>query len=383
MNNIYLFLFSTKIESKMDYFARTNQIKKFINTIDKQWFHIFRVFLGFLKSQEGFDGNLITLNDNVNIITMLEDSTLRKMLAVFVSNPNITLHILESFPSVEWDYSMISPEAQISMKFVLENKDRIFVWTGISMNKNITMDMVKKYDSIIPWDYQGISANPNLTIRDVEQFYEKKEDLDWFEISKHPNINMDCITSHRHFPWNSKGMSLNSNIPYYIVETHPFTQWDYDNLSLNPSIDMFDVRRNLTKPWSWNNLSSNPNIYIQFIRKFIDRDWNWFLLSSNPAITFKMMKENNDLPWDPKGISLNPNLTFDDISKNQQIKWDYENLCMNHFTYERNIFYRKKLKEYMMACKIQKFWRSRVMARKTEEVYEGFDTYINADGLYC
>ena len=96
-----------------------------------------------------------------------------------------------------------------------------------------------------------------------------------------------------------------------------------------------------------------------------------------------MMKENNDLPWDPKGISLNPNLTFDDISKNQQIKWDYENLCMNHFTYERNIFYRKKLKEYMMACKIQKFWCSRVMARKTEEVYEGFDTYINADGLYC
>lgn len=382
----------------MSYFSKTQQIKEYIKRIDSAWYENFADFITKIEGKEGFSELFIALNPNVSIKTMLQNPKLFSCLELFSSNPNMTSQILGALSSVAWNYPMLAPEFQFTKKFILDNIDRNFCWESISRSKYVTMSDIELF-SQIPWDYKGVSCNPNLTIYYVKKFYSQKKELDWFEISKHPNFTMETIISDKQLPWNPKGMTLNPNINFQMVKSNPFTKWDYTLLSSNPNIKIEDVRRNLRLPWSWTNLSGNPNLTIPFIRRFIDKEWNWNMLSSNPAFTFKMIRENQDLPWDMKGISLNPNITFNNVLKNPKLNWDYMNLCSNTFEKEKDNFYHYHLRYYFLATKIQRFWRKQsnnlncaigrkvsssrydTLMREHEEMYGFTETCTNDDGI--
>ena len=61
-------------------------------------------------------------------------------------------------------------------------------WVGVSMNPNITMDIIEKHMSANPygypekpWDWDYISHNPNLTIEFIEKY--PKKPWNWAGIS--------------------------------------------------------------------------------------------------------------------------------------------------------------------------------------------------------
>jgi len=53
------------------------------------------------------------------------------------------------------------------MKFINKNSYRPWNWYGISKNPNITMNMIKE-NMDKPWNWYGISKNPNLTMDIIE-----------------------------------------------------------------------------------------------------------------------------------------------------------------------------------------------------------------------
>ena len=54
-----------------------------------------------------------------------------------------------------------------------------------------------------PWDWLGISENPNVTMEDIISNPEKP--WDWLGVSVNPNITMEFIISHPDKPWDWGG----------------------------------------------------------------------------------------------------------------------------------------------------------------------------------
>ena len=58
-------------------------------------------------------------------------------------------------------------------------------------------------------------------------------------------------------PWDWCGLSSNPNITWQIVKENPTKPWNWWQLSFNPNITWQIVRENLNKDWNWWNLSIN------------------------------------------------------------------------------------------------------------------------------
>ena len=80
-------------------------------------------------------------------------------------------------------------------------------WTRVSANEKMTLDIMES-NIDLPWDYIGISYNPNLTIKfittssglinDSENFNQKWH---WWVISRNSNISIKDIENHPEYPW--------------------------------------------------------------------------------------------------------------------------------------------------------------------------------------
>ena len=55
--------------------------------------------------------------------------------------------ITDQYPSKQW------------FQYILNHPEYPWNWGGISKNPNLTMNMIEKY-SAVPWNWHGVSANP-------------------------------------------------------------------------------------------------------------------------------------------------------------------------------------------------------------------------------
>lgn len=110
------------------------------------------------------------------------------------SRNDTTCKILDLLPNKSWDWNAITAYEDFNIAFLLKYKDIGLNWLYISKHHLITMDDVKTYD--LPWDYAGLSRNPNLTVDFVKKH---KEKLDFREISKNLFLNnQECTTFKRY-----------------------------------------------------------------------------------------------------------------------------------------------------------------------------------------
>jgi hypothetical protein len=248
-------------------------------------------------------------------------------------------------------------------------------WWHISTRSEITWDIILNNPNK-PWDFNGLSQNPNITINIIKDNILKK--WNWIHISKNKGITWDAIVNNPELPWNWFTISQNPNITLRIIKENPDKPWNWYFISMNPNITWKIIEDNPDKPWDWNGFSKNPNITLKIIKdnpdkplylhytrnanrelhwnlstisiiwNFIKKSefWNWhriwnFLksyhykplnwhnLSKHPQITFDIILNNSHKPWNWNGISQNPNITLQNIKDNSDKPWDWFYLSMN------------------------------------------------------
>ena len=65
-------------------------------------------------------------------------------------------------------------------------------------------------------------------------------------------------------PWNWYGISQNPNITWDIIVANPDKPWNRDGISQNPNITWDIIAANPDKPWNWYVISRNKfNRYLQ------------------------------------------------------------------------------------------------------------------------
>ena len=82
-------------------------------------------------------------------------------------------------------------------------------------------------------------------------------------------------------PWDLDGFSCNPNLTMEIINANPDKPWRWYGISCNPNITMADIKANPNKPWNWNYISQNPNLTMEMINANPDKPWGWDWISRN------------------------------------------------------------------------------------------------------
>jgi hypothetical protein len=127
--------------------------------------------------------------------------------------------------------------------------------------------------------------------------------------------------------------------PHYI-------QFDFVSMSFNKSITLNFIEKNIDKQWSWGGLSCHPAITPEFVQKY--RNKSWEPSSHTTHINFTL----NDLfriygKFNVVDYCCNPNITFDELNEYLAINHDYSgwvhpSICCNPLTREKNTFIANK-----------------------------------------
>lgn len=90
-----------------------------------------------------------------------ELARLRRITALRYRNP--MWELITKYPDKPWDWFGVSKNPNITLEIVLVNPSLLWYWKGVSKNPNITLEMVLA-NPTIKWDWYGISKNPNITL---------------------------------------------------------------------------------------------------------------------------------------------------------------------------------------------------------------------------
>lgn len=230
------------------------------------------------------------------------------------------------------------------LEYILRHPTKPFDWAGITCNPNITFDIVEKY-SDIPWSYTWLSLNPNLTMDYVKRHPDKR--WDWASLFGNKSIAFSdimeniphdiysgCIsTLIRNMPIDENTekymkdplcwicLSENPNLTMDYVEKHSDKPWCWGAISANAKISEAYIESHLDKPWDWINMTSNPNIPLEYIDKHPERIWGNYCLSHNTQLTQEYIEKHPEIEWNRFGISACPNITLEFIEKHTEIDW--------------------------------------------------------------
>ena len=237
----------------------------------------------------------------------------------------------------------------------------------VSKNSGISMEFILA-NMWIPWDWKGISRNPNIDFSLVERFPERN--WCWMSLSSHPKITLETINSNPNLPWDKVEIVKNPNctLEYYLDYTHKLITnindiWlmlsrckfaieiindvIYDRkwfwLSYNPHLTVKDLDRFTDCPLNFGILSRHPNLNIDWIRRYRGvkkwrrggKDWDYGYVLANPNITmkdvewiFSMIEGDIDKELF-QGLSSNPSLDGRFYEKYLDKEWDYRRLSSN------------------------------------------------------
>ena len=89
---------------------------------------------------------------------------------------------------------------------------------------------------------------------------------DWFIVSQSASITMQDICNHLDFPWDFRGISYNPNMNIEMFNKFPNENWLLSKLSFNIGITVQDIIDHPTVFWNW-TLCKSSKVNIQLIEK--------------------------------------------------------------------------------------------------------------------
>ena len=222
---------------------------------------------------------------------------------------------------------MINPIFDWLLENVEVNK---LCWYSLSINPNITWDLVKKYDKK-PWNWYLLAKHPNISWSIIKNNYNQYWNNNmWVNISENPNITWDIIINNYNFMWSWKELSCHPNITFEIIKNNLNCSWSWKLISYNPNITWKNILDNPNHKWYYETLIYNKNIYwdiinnnqkiISFLKtKFYNIDYlfdklDWLLISSDKRLNYDTINYINKVCYVTKNQqNNNPNKTNEEI----------------------------------------------------------------------
>jgi len=253
--------------------------------------------------------------------------------------------------SVFWDWTALTANPNISMKFIRDNPHLHWdIRRGLANNPNLDeITVIRNIETIYPYE---LSKWSGLTCFLIDLIFMMRRNitpwLDFDIISRHIHVN-EIEKKIDSYLWQWKQVSCNNSLTIDFVKKYPDKDWDWILLSRHRNITMTDIIDNPDLPWVHTYFSANPNLTFDAMKHFSKNIWSKYLLSSNPSLTIEMIKYVNSISdwksvsWNMLAVSSHRNFTMKDIEDNPDIGWYYPCICANpNFTVE---FFKKNMQQ--------------------------------------
>lgn len=241
---------------------------------------------------------------------------------------DITIDFIKSLPDKMWNWYSISK--RVSLSEFENNKSLPWDPHGLSLNSNITPEIVEKY-SHINWDHFNLSINNNFGLEWIIKNKDKK--LYWRRISE--KIDFKTYLEYKHvLSFNKNDLIYNENIPvkYFIENKDFFEDKLLRRIMINRKLTFDEV--NFLKEFDkFGDLCGNKYLEWYILENLINKDWK--LLSKNPNVSMDII-ENKNYPWCYKNLSANINLTWQFVIKNINKNWNWQLMSCNRFNGQKN-----------------------------------------------
>ena len=110
------------------------------------------------------------------------------------------------------------------------------------------------------WNWAMLSINKNITWEIVKENINRP--WDWFRLSRNKNITWEFVKGNMDKPWDWHGLSRNENITWEIVKENTTLPWNWYELSCNEHSTWEIVKENMDSPWDWSELSKNRDMLL-------------------------------------------------------------------------------------------------------------------------
>ena len=171
-------------------------------------------------------------------------------------------------------------------------------WNWTELSSVIPLVEVRRYPSL-PWNKNGLSYNPTLTVDEIQSLEGKDGEWKWREITE--RISMKEVRKNLNLPWDKKGLSENLTL----------TISDIQSLQLKKGKLCWSEMTNvLPSAKARENLSLELHD-MKYLLQDVDgwQDWNW-ISSVIPIID---VYTHPNLKWNRCGLSANKDIRVGDL----------------------------------------------------------------------
>lgn len=160
-----------------------------------------------------------------------------------------------------WDYPAMSANPKLDIIYVLENTHIEWFYHQIYYY-NEAVELI--LDNVDVWInfvneaqfWNTISMNKNVTFEILNKYLEYISKWDWKFLSQVMNINDIKVNSE--LPWDIRSISWNPSLTLQYVLSQENADWFWEAVSHNAKFDMMDIEISQV-PWVWEYLSLNTS----------------------------------------------------------------------------------------------------------------------------
>lgn len=149
------------------------------------------------EDEEGNEFDYISYTEN------LTSKFVKKYKNIFLNNRGVfyeihekgilTLEDIEQDPSLIVEYKYLSRNPNLTIDYVIENKDKPWSIIALSSNKGFKMkDIYKGTENGIKWNFMALSSNPNITFDYI--YSNRNEDRNNHQLSQNLFIEQRKIS---------------------------------------------------------------------------------------------------------------------------------------------------------------------------------------------
>ena len=132
----------------------------------------------------------------------------------------------------------------------------------------------------LPWDFRGLSTNPNTTVRLVDTFGDAP--WDYCLLGSLPSLRLEDVARRPGKPWRV-GLTRHIGTEQVLADPNPAPySWDWHAISRSTFLDITCVSRAPHLPWEWDEINSNGVVTADDVREHPHLPWDEYQLMCNP-----------------------------------------------------------------------------------------------------
>ena len=210
------------------------------------------------------------------------------------NNPNISTEFIAKNIDFGWDFDLLSANPNVTEDLVERFPEKPWNWVVLYHINRFPIELVKKNIpslDVLDAFIKGVNADLKIKTEFLECFKDYK--WDWEKRSREAT-NAD-ILMFPNLPWSSEALSRIEDLRCLRPAEFKFGDLTVEDILLFPDIKL---------PWG-NELSDPDYFKFELLEMFPNKEWNYKELSKNKTISIHFIAAHVDKPWDWNEVSKN------------------------------------------------------------------------------